>query len=142
MAIVRWDPWSDMARLRRELDKVFGEREGAWMPAADVTRDEDGITMKVDLPGMTADDVKVELRDSQLVVTGERKQETEEKHEGMVSRERVFGSFMRSIALPAGVGADDVKARFANGELTVEVSLPAEAEGKQIEVHTPEAAAV
>src|SRR6478735_6159591 len=102
MAIVRWDPWSDVARLRREFDSFFGERESAWMPAADITRDADGITMKLDLPGMTADDVRVELRDSQLVVTGERKQETEEKHEGMVSRERVFGSFMRSIALPAG----------------------------------------
>ena len=93
--------------------------------------------MKVDLPGLTADDVTVELRDSHLVITGERTQETEEKHEGMVSRERVFGTFMRSVALPAGVTADDIKASFANGELTVEVSLPAEVEGKQIEVHTP-----
>lgn len=142
MAIVRWDPWSDVARLRREFDSFFGEREGAWMPAADITRDADSITMKVDLPGMAADDVKVELRDNHLVVTGERKQETEEKHEGMVARERVFGSFMRSVAVPAGVGTDDVKASFANGELTVEVSLPAQPEAKQIEVHTPEAAAV
>ena len=142
MAIVRWDPWSDMARLRRKFDPFFGGREGAWMPAADITRDVDGITMKVDLPGMTANDVKVELRDNHVVVTGERNQETEEKQEDMVTRERVFGSFMRSVALPAGVGADDVKASFADGELTVEVSLPAQAEATQIEVHTPEAAAV
>ena len=138
MAIVRWDRGSDMARLRaRVRTGSFGEREGEWMPAADITRDADSITMKVDLPGLTADDVTVELRDSHLVITGERTQETEEKHEGMVSRERVFGTFMRSVALPAGVTADDIKASFANGELTVEVSLPAEVEGKQIEVHTP-----
>ena len=142
MAIVRWDPWSEVARLRREFDSIFGERESAWMPAADITRDADGIRVKVDLPAMTADDVKVELRDDHLLITGERKQETEEKHDGTVSRERVFGSFMRSVALPPGVGTDDVKASFANGELTVEVSLPAQAEAKQIEVHTPEAAAV
>jgi HSP20 family protein len=142
MAIVRWDPWSDMARLRREFDRVFGEREGGWMPAADITREEGGLTMKIDLPGMTAEDVKVELRDNHLVVTGERKQETEEKHEDMVSRERVFGSFMRSVALPGGVGVDDVKASFAHGELTVEVSLPAQVEAQEIEVRSPEATAV
>lgn len=142
MAIVRWDPWSEVARLRREFDGFFGERSGGWAPAADVTRTDDGITMKVDLPGMTADDVTVELRDGQLAVMGERKQESEEKHEGIVARERIFGSFARTLALPAGVTADDVRATFANGELTVEVSLPAQPEATQIEVQTPEGATV
>ena len=142
MALVKWDPWNDMARLRRELDSFFGERSNVWMPAADVTRADDKITMKIDLPGMTADDVKIELRDSQLVVTGERKQETEETHEGTVSRERFFGSFLRSLQLPAGVDADDVKASFANGELIVTVPIPTQPESKQIEIQTQEPAAV
>ena len=98
--------------------------------------------MKVDLPGMTADDVKVELRDSRLVITGERRLEKEEKHGGAVSRERVYGSFVRSVALPAGVESDHVKASFENGELTVSVALPAPPEAKQIEVRTPEHVAV
>ncbi len=142
MALVRWDPWNDMLRLRRELDGFFGERSSEWMPAADVTREADKITMQIDLPGMTAEDVKIELRDSRLFVTGERKQEHEETHEGTVSRERFFGSFLRSLQLPPGVGSDDVSASFANGELTVTVALPTQAEAKQIEIDTPEPAAV
>ena len=138
MAIVRWDPWSELARVRRELDSFFGERAGAWSPAADVTREGDTITMKVDLPGMTPDDVTVELRDSQLVVTGERKQEKEEKLDGTVSRERMFGSFVRTLALPAGVERDDIEASFANGELTVVVNLPAQPGATEIEIKTPE----
>jgi HSP20 family protein len=138
MAIVRWDPWNDLARVRRELDSFFGERPGAWSPAADITREDKTITMKVDLPGMTVDDVTVELRDSQLVVTGERKQEKEEKLGDTVSRERMFGSFMRTLALPPGVERDDIKASFANGELTVVVTLPAEPAAKEIEIETPE----
>ena len=140
MAIVRWDPGTEVARLRRHVNSFFGS--GEWTPAADITRDADGITMKVDLPGMTADDVKVELRATRLVITGERRQEKEEKHGGAVSRERVYGSFVRSVALPAGVESDHVKASFENGELTVSVVLPAPPEAKQIEVRTPEHVAV
>jgi HSP20 family protein len=142
MALVKWDPWNDMARLRRELDSFFGERSTEWMPAADVTREADKITMQIDLPGMTADDVKIELRDSQLVVTGERKEEKEETHEGTVSRERFFGSFVRSLQLPPGVSPDDVNAAFAHGELTVTVALPTAVVAKQIEIQTPEPASV
>ena len=142
MALVKWDPWNEMARLRRELDSYFGARSPEWMPAADVTRAEDKITMRIDLPGMTADDVKIELRDSQLVVSGERKQETEETHEGTVSRERFFGSFYRSLPLPAGVDADDIKATFANGELIVAVPIPPQPGARQIEIQTQEPATV
>ena len=142
MALVKWDPLNEMARLRRELDSYFGERSSEWMPAADVTRAEDKITMKIDLPGMTADDVKIELRDSQLVVTGERKQETEETHEGTVSRERFFGSFLRSLPLPAGVDSDDVKATFTNGELIVTAQIPTPPVATQIEIQTQEPATV
>lgn len=91
---------------------------------------------------MTADQVQVELRDNHLVVKGEGKAEREKEHEGTIVRERSFGSFLRSLALPGGVTADDVKASFANGELTVEVSLPTAAEATQIEVETLTGAAV
>ncbi len=142
MAIVRWDPWSELARVRRELDSFFGERPGVWNPAADITREGDTLTMKVDLPGLKADDITVELHDSQLVVTGERKLEKEEKLGDTVSRERMFGSFMRTLALPAGVERDDVEAAFVNGELTVVVSLPTQRTAEEIEIKTPEPAVV
>jgi len=139
MALIKWDHWSEVARLRRELDTFFAQRPGEWMPPADVTREVGNVTVKIDLPGMTADDVKVELRDQQLVITGERKEETEAEHEGTVTRERVFGSLLRSFALPAGVEADDVQARFANGELIVTIPVPAQPESKAIAIETPQA---
>ena len=142
MALVKWDPWSEVARLRRELDGFLGDRSAEWRPAADVTRDDDSITVKVDLPGLGADDVKVELREQSLVITGERKQESEQKYEGTIVRERVFGSFIRTLSLPAGVEAEDVQATFANGELTVTVTLPAQPETKEIEVKSLDQAAV
>jgi HSP20 family protein len=139
MALIRWNPWNEVARLRRELDTFIFQRSDEWMPATDVTRDADRVTVKIDLPGMTADDVNVELRDQQLVITGERKQETEKRHEGAITRERVFGSFLRSLELPAGVGADDIQARFANGELVVTVAVPTPAESKAIAIETVQA---
>jgi HSP20 family protein len=142
MALVRWDPWSELARMRREFDGLFADRNGEWLPAADVARDDEHITLKLDLPGIAPGDVRVELHDQRIVITGERKHESEEKQDGVISRERVFGSFVREFALPVGVNADDVHARFANGELTVTVPLPPESEAKQIEVETPEHAAV
>ena len=142
MALVKWDPWSEVARLRRELDGFLGDRSAEWRPAADVARDDDSVTVKLDLPGISASDVKVELRDQCLVITGERKQESEQKYEGTVVRERVFGSFIRTLSLPAGVEQDDVHATFANGELTVNVTLPAQPEAKEIEVKSLDHAAV
>ncbi len=144
MAIIRWDPFTEVARLRRELDSFFGQASAGWMPAADVERDADGVKVSIDLPGMKAEDVKVEVRDQYLVISGNRETDREEKSEGTYTRERTFGSFARSFALPAGVDADDVKARFENGELTVMVALPAEPEAKtiEIEVETPTAVAV
>jgi HSP20 family protein len=142
MALVRWEPWNELARLRREFGGLFADRSGAWMPAADVTREDDVVTLKLDLPGLGAGDVNIELRDQRLVIRGERKRESEEKVDGVVTRERVFGSFVRELALPAGVDADDVHATFSNGELTVKVTLPAEPEAKQIEIESGDHAVV
>ena len=138
MALVRWDPWNEVARLRRG-GWLLGKRSGEWSPAADVTRDDDTLTVKLDLPGIAASDVKVELRDQRLVITGERK---EEKLDGTIVRERIFGNFIRTLSLPAGVDEDDVHATFANGELTVKVTLPPQPDPKQIEVQSLDHAAV
>jgi HSP20 family protein len=137
MTMVRWDPWRELARMRGDLDELFtrsfGRTAREWLPAADVTRDGDMIVVQMDLPGMTADDVKIELHDQVLTISGERRQEVE----GVLSRERVFGSFVRSFALPGGrIDSDDVTAEFANGELAVHIRLPAEPEAKEIEIRT------
>jgi HSP20 family protein len=129
MAITTWDPWSEFSRLRHEL-------AGRWTPAADVTCRPDSVEVSLDLPGMTADDVTVELRGHQLVIRGERTGEREEKGADAVRRERTFGCFLRTFPLPAGVDADDVRARFDHGELKVRVTLPAQPQPKTIAIET------
>lgn len=136
MEIVRWDPWHELSRMRGDVDDLFARSFGrpvrGWLPAADVARDDGEIVITMDLPGMTADDVEVELHDHALTISGERRRELE----GKLSQERVFGSFVRSFALPGGVAGDDVTAGFADGVLTIRISHPTDRVTQRIEVKT------
>ena len=107
-----------------------------WNPEIDVFERDNQLVTKIDLPGMKKEDVKVEVSDGHLVISGERKSETEEKKENVYRSERSYGSFYRAVALPEGVKLEDVKASFAAGVLEVTVPLVAKAEPKprQVEI--------
>ena len=95
------------------------------------------LITKIDLPGMKKEDVKVEVTDGYLAISGERKTETEEKKENVYRREREYGSFHRAVPLPEGVKLEDVNATFSDGVLEVSVPLPAKPEAKvrKVEIH-------
>jgi HSP20 family protein len=97
----------------------------AWSPGIDVFEKDNRLITKVDLPGLKKEDVKVELTDGHLVISGERKTEAEEKKDDFYRCEREYGSFYRAVPLPAGVKAEDVKAIFTDGVLEVTLPLPA-----------------
>jgi HSP20 family protein len=97
----------------------------AWSPGIDVFEKDNRLITKVDLPGLKKEDVKVELTDGHLVISGERKTEAEEKKGDFYRCERAYGSFFRAVPLPAGVKTEDVKASFADGVLEVTMPLPA-----------------
>jgi HSP20 family protein len=101
-----------------------------WAPEIDVFERDNRLVTKVDLPGLKKDDVKVEITDGSLTISGERKGETEEKKSNVYRCERSYGSFYRTVPLPEGAKLEDVKATFANGVLEVSVLLPAKAEVK------------
>jgi HSP20 family protein len=151
------DPFTLMREMTSEFDRLFGEParpffrwpslwkraapEIGWYPKIDVFEKDNRLVTKIDLPGMKKDDVKVEITDGQLAISGERKREAEEKGEEFYRCEREYGSFYRSVPLPEGAKTDDVKATFTDGVLEVSVPLPARSEAKVRKVEIQEAKA-
>ena len=133
------DPFALFRQMTADFDQLFAEPLLRWpafrtramtepatyFPEIDVFEKDNRLVTKVDLPGMNKEDVKVEITDGRLVISGERKTDAEEEKEGFYRCERSYGSFYRAIPLPDGVRPDDVKATFAAGVLEVSVPLPA-----------------
>jgi HSP20 family protein len=100
------------------------------MPSMDEREDDKGYHVKVDLPGMDQKDVEVTLADGMLTIKGEKKMEEEEKGKEFYRKERAFGSFRRTLALPVEVDEAKVYASFKNGVLTIDLPKSAEARKK------------
>jgi HSP20 family protein len=95
-----------------------------WIPAMEVRQRENELVVHADLPGLTPDDVNIELEDGVLTISGERHDTSDDRNEGYVRSERSYGAFSRSIALPDGVDEEQVNARFEHGVLEVTIPLP------------------
>jgi len=142
MALVRWDPFRELTSLQSEVNRLFtriggGELPGrqAWMPSVDVIETPDAIQLKAELAGIDPGDIKLEVDENVLTLSGERRFE-EEVHEDKYYRiERRYGSFTRSIALPQNVQADKIDATFENGVLQVTVPKMPEVQPKRISVN-------
>jgi HSP20 family protein len=124
----------------REIDRVFdaffGQTDQArrWVPPVDLVEAEDHFVLKADLPGLTEGDVKIEVQDNALTISGERKAEHEQREKGWYRIERSFGRFSRSLTLPDGVDADRIAASFAHGVLEVRIPKPEERKPRRIEI--------
>jgi HSP20 family protein len=142
MAIVRWDPSREVDSLQSEVNRVFDAFFGSgsanatrrWVPAMDLTEEAGHLVLKADLPGLERDDVSIEIKDRVLTVSGERKAETENRGENYYRLERAFGSFSRSLSLPAGVDETNVEASFDKGVLEVRIPKPQEARPHRVEI--------
>jgi len=125
------------AGLRRELRRRERELEkAAWSPQVDVLEREGQLVVRADLPGLTKDNVKIEVTDDTLTIQGEREQKTEEKREGYYRSECSYGSFYRAIPLPEGAETTKASAVIRDGVLEVTMPVPKreEARGRPIEV--------
>ena len=144
MALVRWDSSRELDSLQSEFNRLFDSflgnggrpdlRSRRWVPAIDLVETDDYLVLKADLPGLAKDDVEIELKDSVLTISGERKSEHEEKADGYYRIERAFGGFSRSLSLPQGVDADAIDADFTNGVLEVRIPKPAERKPHRVEI--------
>jgi HSP20 family protein len=127
-------PFDLLHNLSREMDRVLGEfglrrrwpampiaqpEDAAWAPDLEIAEDKGKLQIRLDLPGLKKEDVKVDITDDALVVQGERRHEEEKKGKGFYRSERSYGRFFRSIALPENAKADTAKATFADGVLEI-----------------------
>jgi HSP20 family protein len=133
MALVRWEPAREVDSLQSEVNRVFDaffgngtSRTRRWVPPMDLVETDSDLVLRADLPGLTRDDVEIEIKDGTLTVSGERKSQHEEESEGYYRVERAFGRFSRSLTLPEGIDAESVVAEFADGVLEVRIPKPAE----------------
>ena len=116
------------------LSDLFEAPLRGWLPALDVQEDKDNFTVRVDLPGFKREDIEVSLEDGTLTISGERKEETVNEGTEVHVTERYTGKFARSITLSAAVAADNVKAAYKDGVLTVTLAKAEAAKPKQIKV--------
>ncbi len=112
--------------LRRETGLIPAE----WSPRVDIGQKDGNLVVRADLPGLSKDDIKVDITEDALTIQGERKQEKKEEREGYSYSECSYGSFYRAIPLPEGADASKATAEFRNGVLEVVVPAPARPESK------------
>ncbi len=147
--IVRFDPFEDMARLQREVNRLFEDsnrpagRGGAeltpartWAPAVDIFEDRDEIVVRADLPGLKLEDIDIELTGETLTIRGERKFEDTARKDGYVRIERSYGHFQRSFTISVPVRSDAVKASYRDGLLEVHLPKSEETRPKKVQVTT------
>jgi HSP20 family protein len=148
----RMSPFALMRRFSEEMDQYFEQvgagRSGSGMaaggglfsPSVEVFERDGQLIVRADLPGMTKDDVHVEVTHDTLMLTGERRSEHEERQSGTFHSERSYGAFHRQIPLPEGVNAEQVQASFKDGVL--EITMPApqrQARGRRIDIQSASA---
>jgi len=121
--------WPSFPRMFGDRS-IFGSRPSFTLPtpAMDVSENADAYKLTAELPGMSEKEIEVALSDGMLTLTGEKKQEKEQKDKNYYLSEREYGSFKRSFTLPDGIDADKISAEFAKGVLTI--TLPKKPEAK------------
>ena len=139
--LVRWEPARELASLQAEMSRLMngvfdsnGRAAQDWVPAADVWETEEELVYALDLPGVGEDDITIELHDDTLTVTAQRERPRDSSERGFMRFERRFGSFSRSLAVPAGVTEDAVQADYRNGVLEVRVAKPAAPKPRRIKL--------
>ncbi len=146
MNLVKWDPFRELEEMSDRLNRLFNRPGGQggngketiaaaeWIPSVDVAETEHEYQIKVDLPEMNKEDVRVTVQDGVLRIQGERKHEKEEKGKRYHRIERSYGTFVRSFSVPDYVDETKVSAEFKNGVLDLHLPKTEKAKPKAIEV--------
>jgi HSP20 family protein len=146
MALIRWEPLTELNTIQSEMNRLFntffdqpasgGAVTRRWIPAMDLVETADHYVLRADLPGLSDEDVNIQLEDNVLTISGERRSEAKEEHQGYHRVERAFGGFSRSLTLPAGVDPERVQAHFDRGVLEVEIPKPEQKKPRRVQIKT------
>lgn len=143
----RWNPFKEVEELEKRLSQLLGRNAPAgstdkneaitvaqWSPVVDISEDDKEYAIKAELPDVKKEDIKLNVHDDVLTITGERKYEKEEKGKKYHRIERAYGSFVRSFTLPEDADGTKVTAEYKDGMLNVRLPKSEKAKPKTIEV--------
>ena len=132
LVLRNWEPYN----LLREFDNVLSNRvqDGIWSPKVNIVENEKGYTISAELPGVSKDDIDIDLKDNTLSIKGEKKVETKDETENYIRVESSYGKFERSFNVSDDIDRNSVNASFKDGVLTLVLNKKEESKPKQIKV--------
>ena len=140
--LTRWDPFQEMLNLRRTIDRFFDNvtpdhewsQPAMWGLAVDMVENKDEFIVKASVPGINPDDLDISYSDDTLTIKGEIKEDKDVKEDQFHLRERRYGSFMRTIALPTKIKGDGIEASYQNGVIILRLPKAEEVKPKRIAI--------
>ena len=145
MELVRWKPRRYVPAVSDDLDRAFDRlmrnwvspvsfSEFDWNPSIDVSESDNEIVVKAEVPGVSIEDIDISIDGNNLVISGEKKQESEEQGRNYYRAERSYGSFRRSFVLPPGADVENVKASSKDGVLSIVVPKGDDRKSRKVEI--------
>lgn len=148
MALRTWDPFGDVSALQRDMSQLLNRTFGpvarggenaagaALVPPIDAYKTDDEVVVRMELPGLTNEDVEIEFENGVLTVSGQRAQTADVADEAWLRRERPVGEFSRSFTVPEGVDPNKIRADFAHGVLELRIPQPEERKPHRISINS------
>lgn len=147
MALIRWQPFSEMEALRRQMDQMFNEMSSVnresqinWKPAVELQDTDENIILRAEVPGVEGKDLDIRVTREAVVISGENRYEHKAEEKGFFRTEFRYGKFQRVIPLPVAVQNDQVQAEFKDGILTLTLPKVTEARNKVVKVNLADSA--
>jgi len=142
MSLVPWNPFRELDNFNKDVNSFFDLSPfrffgGMNSPRVDVYQTENDIVVKAEIPGISKEDLNVYVDENSVRLSGQSKRDKEYNDENIYRTERYYGSFSRTIPLPAEVKPEQAKAEYKDGILSITVpkAEPAKSRGKRIDIH-------
>lgn len=141
MAIIRWQPFSEMQTLHRQMNQIFDEmltqkRDAiTWKPAAELEDTDNNLILRLSIPGVEAKDLNIRVTQQVVAISGEKRQENQTENNGSFRSEFRYGKFQRVIPLPVAIENNKVQAEFKDGILTLTLPKVIEARNQVVKIN-------